>query len=347
MTNYEDLTGQKFGRLTVIERVYDYKGKSKGVYWLCRCECGGTTITTKYQLKSKRCQSCGCLSRDLAREKHLKHGGSNERLYVVWKNMRKRCSNPNTKEYKNYGGRGIKVCSEWDDYSKFKEFMLSKGYDPEAPKGQCTIERIDVNGDYCPENCTIKTNKEQAFNKRVNHRMTYKGETLTVTEFAEKYHINKQTLFDRVNTQNLSPKEAIERKVVTNGYYGNPTKYTTNGETHTCREWSEILGVKFKTLTNRLSINNHDIFEAIIFYKPEYLKNLSSEEMLKKEQLLKEFKRRGRIYFLGREGHTCREWSEILGVKFKTLNNWLREHNFDIYKAVLKYKPSYLKELKF
>lgn len=267
----------------------------------------------------------------------LTKGHGKERLYGVWAAMKSRCYNPNNKSFRDYGERGIKVCNEWkNSYEEFRKFALNNGYDPKAPKGQCTIERIDVNGDYEPSNCTFVTRLQQGRNKRNNHVITYKGETKPISEIAEIYGKDISTLYNRINKQGLSPEEAIEKDL------WEPPKYTVYHKTHTVREWAEILGVKYETLKARLCHENHDMCRIVQKYHADFfMKTFPDKEIIQKPFEV------AKKYTAGKESHTRREWSEILGVKFKTLNNWLREHNFDIYKAVLKYKPSYLEGLKF
>lgn len=129
-----------------------------------------------------------------------RHNESHTRLYQLWKHIKERCYNPNSKRYKDYGERGIIMCDEWrNDYSTFKEWALSAGYDPEAPKYECTIERLDVNGNYEPSNCCWKTIKEQYNNKRNNHIIILNNESHTIMEWSEKTGIDYNVLWTRIN----------------------------------------------------------------------------------------------------------------------------------------------------
>ena len=158
-----DLTGQRFGRLAVLE-LTGKKTKSGNVIWKCRCDCGNVTEADSGSLRVGYKISCGCFQRDHARALNMSHGGRNERLYLVWMDMRRRCRDENDKNYCNYGGRGIEVCEEWQDYETFREWAVTHGYDRDAKRGECTLDRIDVNGNYEPRNCRWVDLKTQANN---------------------------------------------------------------------------------------------------------------------------------------------------------------------------------------
>lgn len=163
---WKDIAGKRFGRLIAITRV-NSSGYSK---WLCKCDCGSEKVILAASLLSGGTKSCGCLSREVATAKGQKtatHGESKTRLYRIWSGMKRRIHNPNCQRYKNYGGRGIRICKEWDEsYEAFRDWALKNGYDSEAPYGQCTIDRINVDGDYEPDNCRWADMKTQANNQR-------------------------------------------------------------------------------------------------------------------------------------------------------------------------------------
>lgn len=161
-----DLTGQRFGRLTVIAQAEPRKDKRRR--WVCRCDCGGQTTTDTTKLTRGLTHSCGCLTRESARDRHLLHGGKGTRLYNIWKNARQRCRNTNNPDFQRwYGSRGVQFASEWDDFSKFREWALANGYNDSL-----TLDRIDPNGDYCPDNCRWATWKEQRHNQRRSKGVT-------------------------------------------------------------------------------------------------------------------------------------------------------------------------------
>lgn len=168
MGNFIDLTGATFGRLTVIKRVEN--SKHNAAQWLCKCECGETVVVSSNNLRTGHSKSCGCARKESTSEwmtkYSTKHGGSKSRLYGVWAGMLRRTRDPKDKRYKDYGGRGISVCDEWADFGVFRDWALANGYDEKAPYGQCTIDRIDVDGNYEPDNRRWATLLEQARNKR-------------------------------------------------------------------------------------------------------------------------------------------------------------------------------------
>lgn len=165
MSRLIDLTGQHFGRLTVLTRCGS--ASDRQALWHCSCDCGTHILAKTGNLRSGHTLSCGCYMRQRISETQATHRQSHKRLYNVWTSMKARCYNPNSAFYSDYGGRGIGLCDEWrDDYQAFHDWALNNGYDPYAPHGRCTIDRIDVNGNYCPDNCRWVDMKTQRHNRR-------------------------------------------------------------------------------------------------------------------------------------------------------------------------------------
>lgn len=167
----QDIRGNRYGRLTVKEFAYQKEGKvSRTTYWLCECNCGNIKAISSRDLKSGKTKSCGCIKKEKSRA-HCKSMATmcikNRRLYAVWRSMKSRCLNPNRPEYKNYGGRGITICEEWrNSFDSFCTWALSSGYDENAIRSKCTIDRIDNDGNYEPDNCRWVDAKVQNNNKR-------------------------------------------------------------------------------------------------------------------------------------------------------------------------------------
>ena len=187
MGTFSDMTGFRFGRLTVLGRAPDKTtGKKPKVMWRCRCDCGNETIVAGYALRGGTTVSCGCKIR--------KHGYSHkERLYTTWRNKRRRCNDPKNNRWDQYGGRGIRVCPEWNDYAVFREWAMSNGYADDL-----TIDRINVDTGYSPENCRWVRAKAQANNTTRNRYIAFRGKTLTLSQWAEELGISYGTINHRI-----------------------------------------------------------------------------------------------------------------------------------------------------
>ena len=163
-----NLIGEKYGRLTVVDldRLQNHKA-----YWKCVCDCGLAVIATGNNLRSGNTKSCGCLRRETTAERGKKNATHHEshnhrtRLYTIWFGMRQRCNNPNKESYGYYGGKGVSVCDEWNDYKTFKDWAINHGY-----QDALTLDRIDPNGNYCPQNCRWITRSETTARANKNHK---------------------------------------------------------------------------------------------------------------------------------------------------------------------------------
>lgn len=195
-TNFIDLTGKTFGRWTVIRRA---ENRGNSVMFMCRCSCGTEREVRSGDLKNGSTVSCGCNNLELTIKRSSKHGMAKRSQkkppeYGVWAGIVKRCENENCKDYKNYGGRGIKVCERWRH--SFALFLSDMG---QRPSSQHSIDRIDVNGDYEPSNCRWATNSQQANNRRHNRRIQVGNATMTASEAARAFGVHCMAIIGRID----------------------------------------------------------------------------------------------------------------------------------------------------
>ena len=207
MSKRLDLVGQRFGRLTVQE----FAGRHKQLsYWYCLCDCGNTKRILSSSLRGGKTKSCGCLNKELIARRSTTHGQLLNRLitsiYRIWHHMMQRCYNPKDNDYKNYGGRGIRVCERWH---KFENFFADMGNPPEG----MTLDRKDNDGDYCLENCRWATREEQNNNTRKNVWYEHNGERKTIAQWARSMCIKVSTLGMRLNKYGWSVERALTTKV--------------------------------------------------------------------------------------------------------------------------------------
>lgn len=189
-----NLTGQKFGKLTVLKLSYT----KRYTYWKCLCDCGIEKIILGTRLTAGRTRSCGCL----AKTNGIKHGMRHTRSYKSWQGMKSRCLNKSVSSYKDYGGRGIKICKKW---MKFENFYKDMGNRPNGT----SLDRINNNKGYYKKNCKWSTPEEQNINKRNNHCIYYKGRTMTISEWAKILNINPGTLHHRIFIYKWSIEKAF------------------------------------------------------------------------------------------------------------------------------------------
>lgn len=192
MAKFQDLKGLRFGMLVVEER--EKNGKYGDAMWLCLCDCGNKVVVRAGDLRRGSTQSCGCLQRRLSSERKTKHGLSKTRLHRIWSKMLERCYNAKHKHYHRYGGRGIAICDEWrDDFKAFYAWAMSHGY-----SDNLTIDRIDNDGNYTPQNCRWVTLREQQNNKGNNHLVTMNGKTQNVTQWCNELGVNRTYVYKRL-----------------------------------------------------------------------------------------------------------------------------------------------------
>lgn len=188
----DDLTGLRFGRLTVLR--YLYTDKNRSPIWECQCDCGNRTEVCRGSLKRGLTKSCGCGVREATARRSETHGGSHTRLYRTWAGMKTRCGNKASKSYPRYGGRGIAVCREWEnDFHAFRDWAYSSGYSDDL-----TIDRINNDGDYEPSNCRWATRREQNNNSSNKHLIECNGEIHGVMEWADIVGVAYQTIIRRI-----------------------------------------------------------------------------------------------------------------------------------------------------
>ena len=208
------MTGMRFGNLTVIGQADDQispDGRHRKM-WLCQCDCGNKKTVNGDNLRDRRTISCGCFQKKRAHDANTVHGDTDSRLYNVWSAIKRRCYNSKVPEYKNYGGRGISMCKDWkDDYSSFRDWAYQAGYDKAAPRGVCTIDRIDNDGDYSPNNCRWVTQKMQMNNVRYNRHVEYQGESYTISQLAELVGIPYERLYQRIGVYGFNVEDAINK----------------------------------------------------------------------------------------------------------------------------------------
>jgi hypothetical protein len=198
-----DLTGKKFGRLTVLKFVGVDKWRL--ALWRCLCECGNEKVIKGSLLIRERTKSCGCLNKEIVSKKLKKHGMSKTDFYRVWNTMVMRCHNPNVKSFESYGAIGITVSDEWRFFENFKNDMLA------SYKPGLSLERIDNKQGYGVNNCRWATAREQANNTKRNVMVEYKGEVLTMSEMARKHDISIDLFKSRLRI-GWSVERAIETK---------------------------------------------------------------------------------------------------------------------------------------
>ena len=247
----DNLKGKRFGRLIAIEKV-DNKGK-RGVFWLCKCDCGNKTVVSSDHLKKGHTSSCGCYRREIPSTRG--HGLTHTRLFNIWNGMKERCYNQNNYHYKYYGARGIKICDEWlgeNGLINFYNWAMSNGY-----TDKLTIDRINVNGDYEPNNCRWETMLKQANNKRNTCYIEYNGVKKSIPEWSRETGLAVSCIKARVEKLGWSAEKALTTPSTVITHY-----YEHNGESHTIGEWAKRYDLTSECLRSRLKLG-WDIEKAL------------------------------------------------------------------------------------
>lgn len=205
----KDLTNKTFTRLYVLTYAFSKNGRA---FWHCKCDCGNEKDISAKELLRGTTRSCGCLRSEVASKSMKKHGATDTRLYHIWCSMKQRCENPTSEKHlRDYKKRGITICKEWHDFINFQNWALTCGYDDAL-----SIDRIDNNGNYCPENCRWVDNITQANNKRNNVRLTYNNKTQTIAQWAKELGMKYNALDERLR-KGWSIEKALTRSLCKRG----------------------------------------------------------------------------------------------------------------------------------
>lgn len=210
---FKDLTGKRFGKLTVVRFSHT---QNKNSVWLCSCDCGGFSKSLAPGLNGGRVLSCGCARREASRGRWLIHGNSTKAEHKAWRSMHDRCENPKHKSYYNYGGRGISVCERWNTFENFYADLGPR------PTLKHSIDRIDNESGYSPQNCRWATRDEQANNKRTNCVFTLGGKSQTLTAWAKEVGVSISSIRGRMSRgwsleQALTTHKRIKPNQLNNG----------------------------------------------------------------------------------------------------------------------------------
>lgn len=240
MPKPRNLEGKKFGRALVVSKAESKNGIR---YWNCVCDCGNHFKTTTYHLTSGRTKSCGCYRHEREIEANIKHGKRHTRIYRIYHTMKDRCYNKNVLKYKNYGARGICICDEWlgeNGFINFYNWSMDSGY-----RDDLTIERIDVNKNYCPENCKWIPMGEQAKNRTNNIMVEINGKKQILSEWCKELNLGYGFVHNRIR-QGWSIIDALTKPKERTGLY----EY--NGKKYKIKQLAEMSGLSPTTIKSRL-----------------------------------------------------------------------------------------------
>lgn len=207
----KDINNQRFGRLIAVKRVGI--GSNGSMKWLCLCDCGNETIASQGNLHAGNIKSCGCLHIDKTRMANTTHGLKNTRLYRIWHGMKCRCCNPTDAKFHMYGGKGVKICSQWIyDFQSFYNWALLNGYSDDL-----TIDRINSSGDYCPENCRWLTRGDNASVANTKFYLTVNGITQSANRWSKLIEISASTVINRCKDIGVKKTEIAIMEIINGG----------------------------------------------------------------------------------------------------------------------------------
>lgn len=254
---HEDLSGKMFSRWTVLEFHSKINGNTR---WSCVCDCGTNKVVFASTLKNGVSKSCGCMRREMTISRMTKHGnasgGTTTQTYNSWAGMFQRCDNKDNAAYQNYGGRGIKVCEQW---YVFENFLRDMGV---RPKGT-TIDRIDNDKGYYPENCRWATAKTQSGNRRYMQIVEMHGVSKPLYVWCDELDVPYKLAHSRIFVSGWPPEKALTKtRVFTPEPFGSQI-VTINGETHSLAEWCEKIGISYRTVYSRVNQHNYPIDRAL------------------------------------------------------------------------------------
>lgn len=273
--------GDIYGYFTVLKTSIDENSKNGHLFFIVKCKCGNIKTMRKCTVVSGRTKSCGCLKRELVIKRSKTHGMRGTPEYKSWSSMLSRCHNKNLQAYKDYGGRGIKVCERW---MKFENFYEDMGPRPEGT----SLDRVENNGNYEPSNTRWGTREEQANNTRTNRYITYNGETKTLAQWADYYNINYGTLEHRIKL-GWPIKEALTRDIG-DKYHSKYEKMELFGMKKSIIEWSRLSPTCHMIFYTRIK-NGWPLKQALVFPPmptgkryDNYLKHIDNHEKRKNER---------------------------------------------------------------